>query len=298
MGRVLLTGANGNIGFYLFNRLKQDYHIAPVTGSKSSNNEFIPLDLCNVESVVDFINDQPQFENLIFLVGLAHKKGKDIDEFRKINTQTLINLLSTLKEFGKLPTKIIFASTISVYGEKANQTTYPEDFNNNPFSSYAFTKLESEKYLQKHFPNQSWILRFAPVYSPNFLLNIERRTKSSGLFYKVGDGANRLSLCNLENICSTVKGILEDKVPAGVYNISDRIDYSYNDLLNWSNANWVVHIPSFFIKLMFLFGKVTNNIFLKENSIKLLTDNIYPSVKIRSFIDLPATLNEIKPVND
>ena len=47
----------------------------------------------------------------IFLVGLAHKKGKgkELGEFRRINNQTLVNLLSKLDEKNKLPERIIFA---------------------------------------------------------------------------------------------------------------------------------------------------------------------------------------------
>ena len=141
------------------------------------------------------IEKLPKIDALIFLVGLAHKKGigKEIDEFRKVNSQTLVNLLSALKEQAKLPNKIIFASTISVYGETKSQNIYLEDSVKKPFSPYAITKLESEDYLLSNFPTQSWILRFAPVYASNFQLNINRRTKTGNRFYKVGKGTKKLS---------------------------------------------------------------------------------------------------------
>ena len=132
------------------------------------------LDLTKEEEVVAFAEKSPKCDALIFLVGLAHKKGKgkEFDEFRRINKQTLVNLLSILKEKDKLPDKIIFASTISVYGEKINQNIYNEDSEKTPFSPYAITKLEAEEYLLNNFSNQSWILRFAPVYASDFQLNI------------------------------------------------------------------------------------------------------------------------------
>ena len=40
-------------------------------------------------------------------------------------------------------------------------------------------------------------------------------------------------------------------------------------------------------------SKTMKHIFLIENTIKLITDNVYPSDKIRSFIDLPANLDDI-----
>jgi nucleoside-diphosphate-sugar epimerase len=212
---ILLAGSNGFIGSFLYSRLHKDYSITALDYSKGSIEEyFFSLDLTQESEVEAFADKSPKCDTLIFLVGLAHKKGKgqELDEFRRINKQTLINLFSKLDEKNKLPEKIIFASTISVYGEKMHQNIYNEDSAKEPFSPYAVTKLEAEAYLLNNFSNQSWILRFAPVYAPDFQLNINRRTKSGGRYYKVGDGKKKLSLCNLENIGIAVQGILEDKL--------------------------------------------------------------------------------------
>ena len=296
--KILIAGVSGFIGSFLYSRFHKDYSITALDYSKGSIEEnFFPLDLTQEEDVETFAEKFPKFDALIFLVGLAHKKGKgeELDEFRRINKQTLVNLLSKLDEKNKLPEKIIFASTISVYGEKINQNVYNEDSDTKPFSPYAITKLEAEEYLLNNFSNQSWILRFAPVYASNFQLNINRRTKTGGWFYKVGSGSKKLSLCNLENIGSAVQGILADKATAGVYNISDENEYSYNDLLNYVNAKWVIPVPSFVVKGLYYIGKMMNNIFLKENATKLISDNVFPSEKIRQYITLPATLDNKNP---
>jgi len=95
----------------------------------------------------------------------------------------------------------------------------------------------------------------------------------------------------LENIGETVQSILADKVQAGLYNISDDKEYSYNDHLNNVKATWTVPIPYFMVKGLYYIGKILNNIFLKENATKLISDNIFPSDKIRKYITLPATLD-------
>jgi len=293
---ILLVGANGNIGSFLYSRFDKNYSITALDYSKASIEEnFFPLDLTQEADVETFAEKSLKCDALIFLVGLAHKKGKgqELDEFRRINKQTLVNLLSKLDEKNKLPEKIIFTSTISVYGEKINQSMYPEDSKKTPFSPYAVTKFEAEKYLLNNYSSQSWILRFAPVYSPDFQLNINRRTQSGNWFYKVGDGSKKLSLCNLENIGSVLDGILEDKVPADVYNISDENEYSYNDLLNFVNAKWIIRTPAFLVKGFYYIGKMMNNIFLKENATKLISDNVFPSDKIRKYISLSGTLNTL-----
>ena len=163
---ILIAGANGFIGSFLYNRFNKNYSITALDYSKASIEEnFSPLDLTQESDVETFAEKSPKFDALIFLVGLAHKKGKgkELDEFRRINKQTLVNLLSKLDEKNKLPEKIIFASTISVYGEKINQNIYNEDSEKTPFSPYAVTKLEAEEFLLTNYGEQSWILRFAPV---------------------------------------------------------------------------------------------------------------------------------------
>ena len=285
------------IGSFLYNSFNKDYSITALDYSNGPIEEnFFSLDLTQEADVKTFAEKSPTCDALIFLVGLAHKKGKgkELDEFRRINKQTLVNLLSKLDEKNKLPEKIIFASTISVYGEKYHQSVYGEDSGKKPFSPYAVTKLEAEQYLLDNFAEKSWILRFAPVYSSNFLLNINRRTRMGSKFYRVGKGSRKLSLCNLENIRVAVEAIIKDKVPAGIYNLSDQKEYTYTELLRCQKANWVFPIPLFAVGILYYLGKLFNSTFLKENTVKLISDNIFSSEKICSHIDLPTTINDVQ----
>ena len=294
MNDILLAGANGVIGTFLYNRLNKNHHLTSLDHSAGViKNHFFTLDLDNLPDVKIFAEKLPKHETLIFLVGLAHKKGKgkELEEFRRVNKHTLENLLSSLELYGKLPNKIIFASTISIYGEKINQSIYTEESVTIPYSPYAVTKLESEQYLFDNFKDRVWILRFAPVYSSNFLLNINRRTKIADFYFRIGKGTKKFSLCNIENIYFVIQGILSGKIPADIYNISDTKNYTYNDLLKYKNAKWVLPIPEIFVNMGYYIGVKVKNNFLKENSTKLITDHIYPSDKIRNYIELPSSLD-------
>ena len=121
-----------------------------------------------------------------------------------------------------------------------NQSVYDEQSFKEPISPYAVTKLESEAFLKNNYRTKSWILRFAPVYSPDFQINIKRRTKFIFSAYRIGSGAKKLSLCNIKNINLAIDGILNDKVPPGVYNVSDKVQYSYNDLLGYVKSKRTV----------------------------------------------------------
>ena len=299
--KILIAGGQGFIGSHLNSSLEEQAAITCFDNSHSQSAEnFIKVNLTDINKVNQVVDKCDYFDVLVFLVGLAHAKGKgkDFPAFQQVNYQTSVNLLTALKTAGKTPSKIVFASTISVYGERYNQKKYNETLEPSPFSPYAVTKLQAEQYLLDNFGNKSWILRFAPVYSSNFLLNINRRTKFGNRFYKTGKGAKKLSLCNIENIKTTVEGIIDDVVPAGIYNISDSMSYSYNDLLNYQGASFIFQIPVLAIRLLYILGRITNNIFLKENSTKLITDNIFPSNKIQKFIKLNSTICDLKKSND
>ncbi len=295
MKKILIAGSSGHIGFFLHDKLINQYEIFSINRQKSSKHRNIfNCDLTDKNKIENLVDKIPEFEILIFLVGLAHSKGKnkEIKMFKSINYNTLSNLVGALKKKSKMPDKIIFASTISVYGEKLNIDVYNEDSSLNPKSPYAKTKVMAEKYLRKNVPNSSWILRFAPVYMPSFMTNINRRTKLSKFFYRVGDGSNKLSLCNVENILSVVIGIINSKVPSGTYNISDSMDYTYKQILSLQNSRFAIPLPKFLLFFIYLLSKLFKKTSLNENTIKLLSDNVYPSKKIRQYINLRNYLNE------
>lgn len=296
---ILILGSTGKIGSYLMNYFsnlnrKKD-NLYRIKGLSTKD-----FDLLNIDDLKKFIKKEKTIDVLVFLVGLAHFKGEknDYNEFKKINYDTLNNFLSTTKQYNKVPNKIIFASTISTYGEKYNQKVYSEDVEQEPFSPYAITKLEAENYLLRNFADKSWILRFSPIYSQDFLLNILRRTRIGKIPFVVGDGNKRLSLCNIENVSTIVEKIISEEIPKGIYNLSDPKDYTYSELLKWQNINWKFRIPEFLIKSILYFARLINNNFLKENSVKLISDNIYPSTKIREYINLQKNLYNIKFEND
>ena len=101
----------------------------------------------------------------------------------------------------------------------------------------------------------------------------------------VGSGENHLSLLNIKNIMTVVDGVINKKIPYGIYNVSDYKRYKFKNLLENIEVRKII-IPNFMVKFMYLLGKILNNIFLVENSIKLLSDNIYSSKKLNQFIEV------------
>ena len=70
-------------------------------------------------------------------------------------------------------------------------------------------------------------------------------------------------------------------------------DYKIHSLNQFFKNNCLLRIPKFVVMALYQFGKVLDNSFIKENSIKLISDNIYTSKKIESYIKLDAKINDI-----
>lgn len=292
--KILIAGSSGNIGSSLCRSIHKIGNVTALSNITKFSNDFsISLNLLDLKSLDNFAKSYDKFDIIIFLVGLAHKKGKrnDFEEFNDLNFNTLKNLIETLTKYKKLPEKIIFTSTISIYGERLNVNKYTEDTHPHPKSPYAITKLKAENYLKDKFKSNHWILRLAPVYSDNFSLNIDRRTKVLGKNYIVGDGNIKLSLCHLNNIILTIENIILDKIKFGVYNLSDDKIYSYRLLHDYLESRNFIKIPKFIIWVLFLIGKVIKNNFLIENGIKLMSNNIYPSNKLLKQQTLPNVID-------
>jgi nucleoside-diphosphate-sugar epimerase len=288
----LVAGSSGIIGRSVISKISSYGNIFSINKSSMVGKNCVSLDLTIPKNVDKFIEKNIHFDILIFLVGLAHSKGSNAskDLHIKTNYESIVNCLNSMKKHKKVPNKIIFFSTISVYGEDKNKFLFNEKSHLKPVSPYAISKMYAEEYLKSNFPSNSWVLRLAPVYSTDFQLNIERRTKIKNIYYKPGDGAKKLSLCNILNINNVIANILDDNIPSGLYNISDKVQYSYNNLLKKVNAKNIVIIPNIIFNITYAIGKLFKITFLVENSVKLLTDNLYPSKKIQNFVKLNHTL--------
>ena len=290
---LLVVGNSGNIGSNLYSE------ISSLFTSSENNIDGINtsiLDLRSTVNIENYLNDLNYlWDVIIFLVGRAHKKGKpkDYKLYEEQNVMVLKNFMIQLKKKDLLPKKFIFASTISVYGEQMNVSYYDETYDPKPKTPYAVTKLIAEEYLLDNYSEITWILRFAPVYSSDFQLNIDSRVKIKSFYFRVGDGSHKLSLCNMKNILKVVLGIIDDKIPNGVYNISDTKQCNYKDLLEYKKSSYVFIIPKLFVKIFYYLGNLLKNNYLIENSIKLLSNNEYPNYRIKSFIDLPHKIKDV-----
>jgi nucleoside-diphosphate-sugar epimerase len=296
---IVITGASGFIGTNIYNDLINHYNVIGIDISPGMKKCYYYIDLVNSHQIENFFHSNKNIDVIIHSAALAHNKGSDLSfyKFKQVNYEATKNLVDLSNKYLNLK-KFIFFSTISVYGEKLNKDIYFETDDTNPKTPYAVTKKMSENYIVTNAKFSYTILRFAPVYGEKFTLNIDRRTIIGNKIYKVGNGNNKISILNIKNILLVIKFLLENLKSCNneIFNLADKRLYSFNDLILYQlkrlKSIRVLKIPKFIIYLTYLFGNIIKNNFLIENSIKLISNNIYDTSKISSRILLPYDLND------
>lgn len=112
--------------------------------------------------------------------------------------------------------RLVFASSISVYGKKLAELPAGERTTCHPDSPYAKSKYEAEKLVRQH-PN-SVALRIGAIYGPgpkfkeffSFLRRIEK-----GRIFIIGNGKNRIPFVHVQDAARAVKAAV--RAPSGVY---------------------------------------------------------------------------------
>lgn len=297
--KILITGVYGIVGSYLCDKLKNNHEIIGVGRRKKFDgcHKYYSCDITKIEEIKNVFLENNDIDVIIHCAALAHNKGNDLsfDRFIKVNYEATKYLIDLSNEYLNLK-NFIFISTISVYGERLEKSVYTEEDLCEPRSPYAVTKKKSEEYIKEICKSNYSILRLAPVYSENFTLNIDRRSMIKNIPYRVGSGKQKLSLCNIANIYEAVNYIVENynSEKGEIYNISDNNIYDFNDLLCFNNVAYKkIIFPSLVFELLNKINMMTlKNQFIHENTIKLISDNIYSCNKICKKVYMKYNMNQ------
>ena len=186
MKNVFVTGAAGFIGFHLCLHLKKrnDFVIGldnfnSYYDIKLKNERAKILKENDIEVIKADINDKKILEKIIeennisHIVHLAAQAGvrysfENPSSYVTSNLVGFVNLLEVLKKYKDL-TKLIFASSSSVYGLNTKPPYSPSDKTDTPANLYGATKKANEAiaYAYHHLYKIPMIgLRYFTVYGP------------------------------------------------------------------------------------------------------------------------------------
>ena len=224
--KIGMTGSSGLIGSLFIMKYGHDYDLIQFSG-----------DMTDFEAINKFMKFD--FDIVFHLASIIPKydlNGMPLDQSFSSNIIGTKNIAEAASRFN---TKVIFASTQRVYGNK-NQLKITEEDKLKPDDAdeYGKSKLESEQILQNLLkPDNFVILRISNIYgtSPTRFSIIDSIAESLVLNKEVKIGLNQKILrdyIHIDDILTALNLSIKHK---GIFNISEGKSYDGVDLINFFN---------------------------------------------------------------
>ncbi len=273
--RILVTGASGFIGSYIVQEgLNKGFEVwAGVRGSSSrcylqdTRTKFAELDFGNPEKLRAQLEAYKEemggfgWDYVIHAAGAT--KCLCPDDFYRTNTDGTRHLIEGLRHAGMLPRRLVFLSSLSVFGA-IRETPVRRATAENPWiyapivdtdtphpnTAYGRSKLQAEEYLMKQTDIAWTILRPTGVYGPRekdyFLM---AQSISQHVDFAVGYKPQEITFVYVMDVVQAVFRCMEaEKAVGKAYFLSDGEVYNsrrFSDLLQQELGNpWVLHIKA------------------------------------------------------
>ncbi len=261
--RIYITGSSGRIG-------KAVSKIIP---------KAIPIDLRDTRiKLSEVLKDATHVIHLA-----ASLKFNDRKELWNTNYE----LTKKVVEATPKNARIVYASSIAVYGKKLAEIPASEKTECNPNTDYGKAKYEGEKEVIKR--DNSIALRIAVVYGPNFddyyrMMSALKKEKIP----IIGDGKNYIPFVHVEDVAQAIKNSLDAK--PGIYLLSGE-SISQKELLEFVCKELAINppkrrIPKFLIGPLFSIKKIVSSgkgldFLTKEHLDILMHNRVFDSSKAK-----------------
>ena len=279
--KILITGASGFIGSFIVEEaLKRGFETWAAMRKSSSKVflqderiHFIELNLSSKEQLVEQLKGQ-HFDYVVHAAGVTKCLNKA--DFHRINTEGTKHLVEALMEV-KMPLKrLVFVSSLSVFGAIKEQMPYDEIRESDtpqPNTEYGRSKLAAEQYLGSLGTRVPYmILRPTGVYGPRekdyFMM---AKSIKQHMDLAVGFQRQDITFVYVTDVVQAIFLALEKGETGRKYFLSDGEVYqstTFSDLIHeelgrpwWlriTAPTWVLRIVTFFGEYVGrMTGKVT-----------------------------------------
>jgi nucleoside-diphosphate-sugar epimerase len=253
MGKILITGASGRLGSHVLAALLERKEkvraiIRPGSAAKLPRG---------VERFVWDLSSDPLphtafvgVDRVIHLAGLVGSHPER--ELMAANAAATRNIVSSCPQ--KL-SKLVFASSISIYGEYRGQTV-DEEFEPKTESPYGRSKLAGEQEVRAHRRGiPTAMLRFGMIYGPGFedgYFDVFRFLKK-GKMRIFGNGDNRIPLVHADDAVRAILLALDAHlISCREYNIVGEEEPTQVELMGMAAKSLRVPAPSRRSSLLFV----------------------------------------------
>ena len=248
--KILVTGASGFIGSFIAEQgVSRGYEVW--AGVRKSSNikhlqsegiKTIILDLEDKETlrrqVSDFAREHGAWDYVVHAAGVT--KCIDKKEFLRINYGGTKNLVEAMKENDAAPRKLIFLSSLSIFGpvkEQEPHTPIKESDIAIPNTAYGHSKLMAEAYI-KTCGVPYIILRPTGVYGPRerdyyqMAVSIKKH-----IDFAVGYKKQTITFIYVKDLVKAIYLAIEKEVTDRCYFVSEAQGYSSRSFSDYIQAS-------------------------------------------------------------
>jgi nucleoside-diphosphate-sugar epimerase len=244
--RILVTGGSGYLGSAAVPTLRTRGHEVVTIGRHPGIDAV--CDLTDGGATRNAVRAVGDCDAVVHLAARAHGfRGLSLDDLRLANVSTTRALIDALSAAGLArQLHFVLASSVAVYDLLGDESADPRS------APYAASKLEAEAIVRATpFPAVS-VLRFAPIYDREHLVDVAKRVYLPGTRLKV-----RLipppahSLCALDRAVAALVDAVESPAESGVRvaDVTDLMPTSQHELVSWFPGP-AVPLPTDLLRVM------------------------------------------------
>lgn len=305
MDKILITGGSGFIGSFIVEEaLNRNMETWVAVRSSSSRKflqdtriRFIELDFSSEENLRKQLAGH-KFDYVVHAAGVT--KCLDKNDFFRMNTNGTANLVNVLSESDGMPRRMVFLSSLSIFGAIREQQPYkdiePTD-QPKPNTAYGESKLKAERIVtESGIP--SVILRPTGVYGPRekdyFLM---AKSIKGHVDFAVGYKQQDITFVYVKDVVQAVFLALDRGKPGSAYFLTDGEVYqsaTFSNLIHEALGRpWWIRItaPVWVLRVITFFGDAIAHI---TGKISALNNDKYHILKQRNWrCNIRPAINEL-----
>ena len=305
MDKILITGGSGFIGSFIVEEaLNRNMETWVAVRSSSSRKflqdtriRFIELDFSSEENLRKQLAGH-KFDYVVHAAGVT--KCLDKNDFFLMNTNGTANLVNVLSEPDRMPRRMVFLSSLSIFGAIREQQPYkdiePTD-QPKPNTAYGESKLKAERIVtESGIP--SVILRPTGVYGPRekdyFLM---AKSIKGHVDFAVGYKQQDITFVYVKDVVQAVFLALDRGKPGSAYFLTDGEVYqsaTFSKLIHEALGRpWWIRItaPVWVLRVITFFGDAIAHI---TGKISALNNDKYHILKQRNWrCNIRPAINEL-----
>jgi nucleoside-diphosphate-sugar epimerase len=262
--KALIFGIDGFSGKYLASYLRDNGYDVYGTSYTTQDDKIFKVDI-TYKADIDIVLREVVPDYIVVLSGIASPAHGHNEDFYAINTIGSINILQTLVLLNQNPTKVIIASSATVYGNQGlailDESLCPKPSNHYGASKYAMESLASNYFDKLNIIISRPFNHTGINQVENFLIpKIVKHFKAKEKFIELGNLNVSREFNDIYFVCEVYKRLLESNASSLVLNICSARGIKLLDVIDMMNE-----IAGYKIEVK------VNEAFIRKDEIKILT---------------------------